>query len=66
MFKRKLLLIRAYLIEFESRKNGVRYLCFSCAKEIIDWWEKGFRLRFITMIHSDVYDKKCHMCRRKG
>jgi len=66
MLKKKPSSIRAYLIEFESRKNGVRYLCASCAKQIIAWWKKGFKLRFITMIHSDVYDKKCHMCKGKG
>jgi len=66
MFKRRPSSIRAYLIEFEFRKNGVRYLCASCAGKVIYWWKKRFKIRFITMIHSDVYDKKCHMCKGKG
>jgi len=66
MFKRKPSSIRAYLIEFEFRKNGVRYLCASCAEKVIYWWKERFKLRFVTMIHSDVYDKKCHLCKGKG
>ena len=65
MFKRKLSSIRAYLIEFEDERTGLRYLCASCAKEVIYWWEKRFKIRFIIVIHSDVYDKKCHMCKGK-
>jgi len=66
MFKKKLSSIRAYLIEFESRKDGIRYLCVSCATKVFNLWNERFKLRFITMIHSDVYDKKCHMCKGKG
>lgn len=58
-------IVKAYIVVLEDGRTVLRYLCASCAKEIIYWWKRGFKLRFVTIIHSDVYDKKCHMCRRK-
>ena len=64
MSKKKL--VKAYLIVLEDGRTVLRYLCASCAKKVVYWWEERFKLRFITMIHSDVYDKKCHLCKGKG
>ena len=57
MFRKK---VKAYLIVFENGGNGLRYLC--------DFhYRTAWRLHVkdISLIHSDVYDKKCHLCRRK-
>ena len=66
MSKKKL--VRAYLIVLEDGRTVLRYLCASCAEKVIYWWKKRFKIGFITMIHSDVYDKKCHFksCKGKG
>jgi len=58
MFSKKR--IKAYLIVFEDGRSGLRYLC--------DYHYKvacGLQVMHISLIHSDVYDKKCHICRIK-
>lgn len=57
-------MIKAYIIDFESKQTGVRYLCDSCAKDIVRHRKKA-GIRFMTRIHGDIHNKKCHMCRRK-
>ena len=57
-------MIKAYLVVFESKKTGLRYLCTSHAKDVVNWG-KYAKLKFFSMIHSDVYGKKCHLCRKE-
>ena len=61
---RMVMKIKAYLIDFTSKQTGVRYLCYPCAEDVVHH-KKEAGIRFMTRIHSDVYDKKCHMCKRK-
>lgn len=57
-------MIKAYFVEFEKKEAGsVRYLCDSHAEDIIRL-KKKCGIKFFTEIHSDVYDKKCHLCKK--
>lgn len=58
-------MIKAYLIEFESKEtSSVRYLCDSHFKGVIRL-QKRLEVKHIIRIHTDVYDKKCHLCKRR-
>lgn len=58
-------MIKAYLIEFEEIAcSGVRYLCDAHAKEVVRLRTK-IRFKFMTRIHGDVYNKKCHLCKKR-
>ena len=57
-------MIKVYLIDFTSKQTGVRYLCDSCAKDIVRH-RKEAGVRFMTRIHADIYHKRCHMCKGK-
>lgn len=57
-------MIKAYYIEFVSKTcYGVRYLCDEHAKGVVRL-KKELEVKFFTEIHSDVYDKKCHLCKK--
>ena len=56
--------IKAYSVVFESKKHGIRYLCTTHAKDVKNW-AKEAGVKFFSMIHSDVYGKKCHLCRKR-
>lgn len=52
--------VKAYLIAFKDGRNGLRYLCdhhYKIARKVA--------VKYITLIHSDVYNKKCHICKVK-
>lgn len=60
-------MIQAYLIEFESKTTCVvRYLCGAHAKEVLRLkWMKRLEVKSFIEIHGDIYDKKCHLCKRR-
>ena len=47
MFKQK---VKAYFVVFENESEGVRHLC--------DLHYETAQVRHISLIHSDVYNKK--------
>jgi len=48
--------VKAYLIVLEDGRTVLRYLCDYHCKVAC-----GLQVLHISLIHSDVYDKKCHM-----
>ena len=61
MSKKKL--VKAYLIVLEDGRTVLRYLCDYHYKIA-----RGLQVLHVSLIHSDVYDKKCHFksCKAKS
>ena len=57
-------MIKAYLVEWKNKTTCVvRYLCDEHAKGVIRL-KKKLDIKFFTEIHGDIYDKKCHLCKK--
>lgn len=57
-------MIKAYLVEWKSKVTCVvRYLCNEHFKGVVRL-QKECGIKFITEIHGDIYDKKCHLCKK--
>lgn len=53
--------VKAYLIVFEDGTTGLRYFCDSHYKAAC-----GFhQIQHMSLIYSDIYDKKCCLCRKR-
>jgi hypothetical protein len=58
-------MIKVYLVEFTDKVTCVvRYLCGSHAKDVIRL-KKELGVKYFIQIHTDVYKKKCHLCKRR-